>query len=54
MNHETYILETQAHPSIPYGVSQQVARSGTHVPALSHPPTLPLSGRGESHHAELA
>ena len=37
---------------MPYGVSQQLVRRGAPVPALSHPPTLPLSGRGESSHAE--
>ena len=37
---------------MPYGVSHQLVRRGSPVPALSHPPTLPLSGRGESHHAE--
>ena len=37
---------------MPYGVSQQGVRRGAHVPALSHPPTLPLSGRGESNHAK--
>ena len=37
---------------MPYGVSQQVVRRGVPVPALSHPPTLPLSGRGESSHAK--
>ena len=37
---------------MPYGVSQQLVRLGAPVPALSHPPTLPLSGRGESNHAK--
>ena len=27
-------------------------RLGAPVPTLSHPPTLPLSGRGESNHAK--